>query len=242
MILNHVPQCAGVVVVIPAPFHADCFADRDLHMVDDVGVPQTLEYDVCKTQCEKVLHCLLAEKMIDPICLAFGKHLPHIVDDLPGRLQIVADRLFEHDTAIVGHQFLAMQVLADCTIQVWRRREIEDAHAIGCRLQNAVELLPPFRLGPVHPGIKHLLQERVQRIVGKLFCAHMLPQCCLGALAVTVVVQIGSGCRNDPARCGKLLVLKAVIQSRQKLAQREVAGGAEHDHVELGDRDDRSCH
>jgi hypothetical protein len=67
VVLQHVAQRAGVVVVIAAAFHADGLADGDLHLLDVARVPQRLEQRVAEAQREQVLHAFLAEVVVDAV-------------------------------------------------------------------------------------------------------------------------------------------------------------------------------
>ena len=65
MVLHHVAQHAGAVVVAGAAFQADRLGDGDLHVVDHVGVPQPLEDRIGEAQRHQVLHGFLAEVVVD---------------------------------------------------------------------------------------------------------------------------------------------------------------------------------
>ena len=67
-------------------------------MVDKVAVPNRLKQPIGKAEGENILRWLLAEKMVDPEDLIFGKHLVQLAVQLHGRLQIDAERLFHDDT------------------------------------------------------------------------------------------------------------------------------------------------
>ena len=74
VVLHHVAQCAGLVVVGDAIFEADGFGHRDLHVVDMGGVPQRLVERVGKAQRHQVLHRLLAEIVVDAEDLVFAEN------------------------------------------------------------------------------------------------------------------------------------------------------------------------
>ena len=75
MVLHHVAQRAGLVVVTGTAFEADGFGHRDLHMVDMGGVPERLVERVGKAQRHQVLHRLLAEIVVDAEDLLFLEDL-----------------------------------------------------------------------------------------------------------------------------------------------------------------------
>ncbi len=97
MVLHHVPQRSGPVVVgCPSP-HAFRFADRDLDVVDVLVVPDRFENAVGEPQHQEILHGLLAQIMVDAKDLAFMKDSCHGRVDLLRRCEIMPDRLFDDD-------------------------------------------------------------------------------------------------------------------------------------------------
>ena len=73
MVLHHVAQGAGILVVSRARFDAERFARRDLHIVDIAAVPQRFEDGVGEAQDHDVLRGLLAEVVVDAESVALGK-------------------------------------------------------------------------------------------------------------------------------------------------------------------------
>ena len=71
VVLHHVAQRAGFVVVRPAAFDANRFGHGDLHVVDVRGVPQRLEQRVREAQRQQVLHRFFAEVVVDAEHLVF---------------------------------------------------------------------------------------------------------------------------------------------------------------------------
>ncbi len=118
MVLDHVPQRAGGVVVAGPALDADGLAHRDLDVVDDVGRPETLEDRVGEAQRQEVLHGLLAEVVIDPEDLLLGEDLAHRIVDGAGRSQILADRLLQHDARLLADQPVGREVPADRAVEV----------------------------------------------------------------------------------------------------------------------------
>ena len=84
VVLQHVTQRAGFVIVAAAAFQSDRFGDRDLHVVDHVGGPQTLEDRVGEPQRHQVLHRLLAQVVVDAEGVRLGKDLSDLIDDCVG--------------------------------------------------------------------------------------------------------------------------------------------------------------
>src|SRR2546429_8711326 len=66
-------------------------------MVDVAPVPDRFEDPVGETEDQDVLHRLFAEVMIDAVDLLLGEHrVDRLVESL-GALQVVPERLFDHD-------------------------------------------------------------------------------------------------------------------------------------------------
>ena len=69
VVLDHIAQCPGMIV-IPAPvFHSHLLGHRDLHVVDIAPVPDRLEQGIGEAECQDVLHGFLAQVMVDAIDL-----------------------------------------------------------------------------------------------------------------------------------------------------------------------------
>ena len=99
VILDHVAQRAGFLVVGAAALHADRFRGGDLHVVDVAPVPQRLEDAVAEAERQDVLHGFLAEVMIDAVDLGLVERAVQFVAQLSRAGQIVAERLFDDDAA-----------------------------------------------------------------------------------------------------------------------------------------------
>jgi hypothetical protein len=98
VVLQHVAQRAGAIVVIGTILDADRLGHGDLHMVDEVAVPQGLDQRVGKTEDEQVLHRLLAEKVIDAVDLLLVEMLVQQAIEHLRRFEIFAKWLFDHHT------------------------------------------------------------------------------------------------------------------------------------------------
>ena len=238
MVLHHIAQRARPVVVAAAALKPNGLGHGDLHVVDHVGGPQTLENRVGEAQRQQVLDRFLAEEMIDAENLVFGKDRADLLVDLARRGQVPANRLFQDHAGIGGREAMCADIAADRAIQVGRRGQVEHPYAPG--VQQASECLPVAALAPrrVERDIGKACQEAPQRFVIERIGGNVLGERFLGAAAEALIAQIGP-CGADDARIvGDLAVAAAVVQRRQQLAQRQVAGGAEHHAVERLDRND----
>ena len=106
MVLHHVAQCAGAIVIAAAAFHADLFSDRDGHVIHIAPVPDGLEQRIGKAKCQHVLHRFLAEVMVDAVRLRFVEVAGERAIQGGSGIKIVADGFLDYDarTIPVGRQ------------------------------------------------------------------------------------------------------------------------------------------
>ena len=133
MILHHVAQRAGVVVIAAAMLDAHRFGDGDGHIINVAPVPDRLEERIGKTEGQNVLHRLLAQIMIDAENLGFLEAGGENGVQGARRFQIVADRLLDHDPrpfAIPRQSGLA-EVFWNFAEHARRRGHVEDAMGLG---------------------------------------------------------------------------------------------------------------
>src|SRR2546425_930686 len=71
MVLDDVAQNAGRVIEPASLLDPDRLGRDNLNVVDVFSIPEGLENRICKTKDQDVLHRLLAQVMVNPICLAF---------------------------------------------------------------------------------------------------------------------------------------------------------------------------
>ncbi len=100
MILDHIAQCAGMVVVLAPMLHPDLFGDGDLHMVDVVPVPYGLEEEVGKTKGQYVLDRLFAQVMVNTIDLGLVQKFSQGAVEGLGRVKVPPERLLHYDPAV----------------------------------------------------------------------------------------------------------------------------------------------
>ncbi len=123
MVLDHVPERARIVVIGHTRFQADGFGDRNLDVVDVIGVPDRFEQDVGEAQREQVLHRLLAEIVIDAVNPLLGKSGGNRVVDLAAAGEIGTKRLFQPDADVPLSQ-TGMGEPGDGRLkQAWRCRQ-----------------------------------------------------------------------------------------------------------------------
>ena len=232
VVLHHVAQRAGAVVVVGAAADADGLGHRYLDVVDVPRVPQRLEQRVGEPQHEQVLHGLLAEVVVDPEDLLFREHRADLVVDRAGRGEVVADRLLQHDPGRGVDQPVGRGPRADRAEQPWRAGEVEHADARGvaeCRGERGP-------VGVVDHVQRDVVQPREEPGAGRVGRIADVPlQLGVDLVAEARVVEARAGDREDPRLVRQLAVAITEVEGRQQLAHGEVAGAAENQEVARGD-------
>ncbi len=95
VVLEDVADRARLLVERRAALDAHRLGDRDLHVVDELPVPDRLEDAVREPQRQHVLDRLLAEVVVDPEDLVLGEPALHGLGELARRVEIVAERLLD---------------------------------------------------------------------------------------------------------------------------------------------------
>ena len=99
---DHVAIGAGLLVEADAIADVERLRHVDLHMVDEIAVPDRLEQAVGEAEGEDVLRRLLAEEMVDAEDLVLGEHLVQLGVERDRALEIGAERLFHDDPRSLG--------------------------------------------------------------------------------------------------------------------------------------------
>src|SRR4029453_12889705 len=149
MILYHVAQGPGGLIITGTVFHAQRFRGGDLNVVDEARVPKWLEDRVRKTQDQNILCRLLPKKVIDPISLIFRKGTLYDTIEVPCRFEIGAEWFLKNDArpaslaSLVQSGFL--QILHNRFELIRRSREVEEPIAASpALLVKPVEALREF--------------------------------------------------------------------------------------------------
>ena len=231
MVLHHVAQRAGSVVVTGALLQAHGFGHGDLHVVHVVGIPQRLEQDVGEAQRHQVLHRLLAQVVVDAEDLAFRERAADRVIDHRGTGGVLADRFLDHHPRLAHIQAVRLQPVADVDKQAGAGGQVEHTDAVAVGLQFVGKLLPAFVLGRIKCVIAQLLQEWHQLGLQRGIVVHHRRQGIADLGAVVVVGLLVAGHADDATVLGNLAIGIAAEQSRQQLAQRQVASATKDDKV-----------
>ncbi len=242
MVLDHVAERAGLVVVAAPPLDADRLGHGDLDVIDHRAVPQGLEQAVGEPQDHQVLDGFLAEIMVDPEDLLLGEDPADRIVDGARRGEIMADRLFQHDPGLAAVQAEIRDPLADRAEQAGRGREIEHPDPILAIGQSRGQLAPAGFAGGVDRDMIDPIEKAGEALGLDIGVRQMLVQGRLDQLAIGLTIQIAAGNPDDPGLRRQLLIAVTVIERRHQLAPRQITRAAEDHQVERLDGDDLCGH
>ncbi len=196
MVLHHVAQCTGALIIAGALLKADRLGYGDLDIVDPAGIPHGFEEGIAEAQCKDVLDRFLAEIMVDSEGPFLGKDRGDRVVDLPARGEVVAERLFEPDPHIVAGKARSLKALDGRFEQGWRGRE-EDGEPAG----DVTDLFGE-RLKPLDPrSVERLVAKTLEKALDRLFVLAILGQELvergLCELPIAWIVMHGTGSARD---------------------------------------------
>ena len=242
MVLDHVAQRAGVVVVGGATADAEVLCDGDLDVVDRGAVPQRLEDPVREAEHEQVLHRLLAEVVVDAEHLSLVERRRDAGVQLARGREIVPEGLLDQQPGrrVCPAAEADLRELRRDLGEVRRRdREVEEplrraAVVAVARVEPvgevAVEPLAAERAGhDADARLERLPQRRVELVAG----VALDRLACAGAEGGVVVPPARDA--EDAEALRQPPVGEQVVDGRQQLARGEVAGRAEQ-HQRRGRR------
>ena len=176
VIHDDVTQGADRVVKMPAILDPEAFRHRDLHRGDVVAVQDRLEDRVREPQHEDLDQAHLAQEVVDPVELRLVDVLVDLVVELPGRLEVVAKGLLDHDPSALRQPSLG-QPLDDGAEEEGRYLEVEDRGARPLDLGSDALEGPGVREVAGHIGepcgqpIEDLLVQRLPRALDRVTSA-----------------------------------------------------------------------
>ena len=240
---HHVAVGAGGLVERRAALEAERLGHVDLHVLDEVAVPDRLEEPVGEAEREDVLRRLLAEEVVDPEDLRLVEDLVHLVVEGHGGREVGAERLLHDDPRPLDQAGL-VELVDHVERRLGRHREVVQeayvaldaelrrglAHRVGQRVRPvALRDVGEHRGEPLPLPVVELalaeLRAGVPAPLDELRGVHVLQR---GADDPGVLEQAGLG---EPQQPG------------QQLAPGQVAGRTEeHDDVRGGHRVDARAH
>jgi hypothetical protein len=211
-------------------------------MIDVAGVPQRLEQRVGEAQRHQVLHRFLTEVVVDAVemVLVEGVRELGVQGAIAGEL--VAQRLLDHETRGRRQHAARLQALADRAEEARLQREVEGPHPVVAPLERLGEGAPAVGRGYIDARVVDAPDEPPQAGVPKIGGRREGLECLERALAIGLRAELGAGDANDLRIVRDLSREVAVVERRQQLAAREVAGGAEHHEIERRDGYDAGNH
>ena len=236
VVLEHVAQRAGLVVVAAAGADADGLGDGDLHVVDRGAVPQRLEEAVREAGDEEVLHALLAQVVVDAEDLRLVEDRADGVVDRLRRGEVVPDRLLQHDPGHLVDQAVLGQACRDGAEEAGCAGQVVDPDAAGVDVPEPLGERAPVGLVDVDADVLEAGDELFGRLGVEVGGGHEAGQLAADLVAVAVVVEACSRRGDDADVGGQLPVAVALVEGGQQLADGEVAGAAEDDDVAGSER------
>ena len=232
VILQHVAQGAGGVVITHAVAHAEFFGDGDLDVGDPFTAPQRLEQDVPEAQGQQILHGLFAEVVVDAVDLRFGEHLADFEVDLLGAGQVAAERFFQHHARIGRGQADGFQVVADLGEQVWRGGQVVHASDRFFLAQHVDQIAVGGHVGGVERGVDDALGEGGPGGIGDVLDVRARGLFYFGEEVVGRPVVAADA--DDARARWQVLGNVACVHGGQQLAHRQIAAAAKKYEVKIG--------
>ncbi|CCF17988.1 protein of unknown function [Pseudorhizobium banfieldiae] len=242
VVLHHVAQCAGRVVIAGAAFQSDGLRNGDLHVVDVLRVPERLVEGIGEAQRHQVLHRLLAEVVIDAEDLLFLEYPADGVIELQCRREVAADRLLHDDPGLLGDQLVVADLFRDGAEDRRSNGKIEDADAILAAVQKLLELVPALIRFRVNRDVEQPLAEALDLGVIVFSGFEMLAERVTRKGPILFVGKRAAGRTDDAGGLEELSLDLSMIERRQQLSFRKVARSAKHDAIKGIDRDNLAAH
>jgi hypothetical protein len=243
VILDHVAQRPGLLVVAAAAFDARGLGHCDLDMVDRVAAPRPLDHRVGKPEDQDVLHRLLPHVMVDPEDPRLFEDLAHDSAEPARARQVVPDRLLEHDPRVRSQARLA-DPPDDRRERRGRRGAIEqqptlraelgvERHESLAQYAEGVRVVE-WRRDVGEPSRERLPAPLVQPVAGEPLDPGP------GVFVETRVADVTPARTDDRAALRQQALVGQVVERRKQLTASQIAGRAEDDQ-RLGWRRDK-CH
>ena len=229
MVLHHVADRPGLVVVIAALADADLLGDGDLDVIHVLAVPKRLEQDVAEADRHQVLHRLLAEIVVDAEDHALAEMLGEDGVEFAGAGEIMPERLLHHDPRHVVGEAMRHDLARERAEEVRRDRQVVGAYALRAR-QLGKPVPAAVALGVDRRVVDHA-HERVEAL-GVHAPRRRVANRRSGHFAVGVRVHFAPRRPDDADIPVNLSGAEAPVQRRQDLLFRQIPGAAKDDQIE----------
>ncbi len=201
-------------------------------MVDRAAPPQRLHQGIGETQRHQVLHGLFAEVVIDAKDIVFPKVPSDLVVDLAGRIEILPDRLLEHDARVFANDAGAGQVGGGRSEQRRQRGQVKHADVFRLFIQQGHQAGPTLFGSYVLLVMVQACREAFPDPLVEIAFRQVFPQRRCDQFDECLSLEVLARRRDNAASFAQLPVRIAVEQRGQQLALREIAGPAENDEIE----------
>ncbi len=236
MVLDHVAERAGPVVVARPGSDAEILGDGDLDIGDPITIPDRLEQRIGEPEHQEVLDRGLAEVVIDPVDPALVKGLVEDGVERHRGLQVDTKGLLDHQTgpALTTGQARCAQAAHRGAEGRRGQGQVEDAVA----RQPVVSLdaldAPPQPVESVGSELV-VVHHRVAplgwtdpRGVQRHLAGRGLLDGVAGVGAELLLAERRAGNAEDEAAIDQPVLADQVIERRRQLLVIQVSGGAEH--------------
>ena len=238
VVRHHVAQRSSLFIVSAPLFDTDLLGGGNLHAVDVAAVPDRLEDAVAETKHQDVLDGLFAKVVIDAIDLFFVQDLLQFLVQLPGRLEIAAERLFDHDAPPVP-VFLASQpggskALHHRSKVIRRSGQIEKVVALRVTLtvdpgrhffQTGKGLVVIKIAGQVVESFFQPLPDFGLSVLGSKFTQFIAE-----SFSKLGLIHYRARHADDRKIVGQQIAFLEIVESRDQLSFGEITGRAEDHH------------
>ena len=248
MALHHVAQRTGALVIAGAVADTAGLGHGDLHLIDMIAVPQGLDQGIGETEHQEILHCLLAQVVIDPVDALLCKMPVQAGIQAQGAGEVLAEGLFDHDAVATGRggQSGGAETLHHGGEIGWRHRQVE--HPVGAvATRGRTDVLAQ----PVVVGTVMEIAAEVIEAVGearehtRVRTAFEIAVQHFGEPGAPLCITPVAPRERDQAQVRLQLSCRIqTVERGQQLAAGEIAGGPEDHEVaggRCGHRVNRAC-
>ena len=216
MVLHHVAQRTGFLVITATVADADFFADGELDGIHRFAVPEALENGIGKAEHQNVLHGFLAQIMVDAEHLRLVRVTRQLFVERPRRFEVMAERFFHHQTLPAGafalEQTGTMHLLDDFAELAGRNRQIKQQIIAQSGVAERGQLCTQFFIGSLIRQIAHAIMDILckrfpDRLIHRLR-ARKLVECGAQFLTPQGIRLLAAGKTDHAKGRGHLLFLE----------------------------------
>ena len=102
MILNHVADCAGLIIERASALNSKVFRHSDLYALDLIAVPERFQNRILEAEEDHVVHRPLAEVMVDAEDVLLVESAEQNLIELLRRGEVVTEGFFNDNASAVG--------------------------------------------------------------------------------------------------------------------------------------------